>query len=189
MAIFSLSIRKAIQDYRFLLRRHLPQAARMTKLQKLRLKKKETYESDLSLYRAAENIVADIEENMINDEQGYYSYSGIAQFSQYLKEFLSEYMIENGEVIHQTRNASRAVLEAIQLAATPREQLSEAIAKQIFECSKEVVAYGSDEQLDLYLQALERSQAENPGFFTRIIAHFESLRNSKQIESAQEQAA
>lgn len=189
MSIFSITIKKAIQDYRFLLRRYLPQAERMTKLQKLRLKKKDTYESDFSLYQAASNIVADIEKNMLNADQGYYSYSGIEQFCQYLKDYLNDYMVENGVVIHRTRNASRALLHAIQLASTPREQLDERIAKKLFESSKEIVQYGTPEQFDLYSQALESCQAKNPGFYTRIIAHFESLRASKEIEKDHMRAA
>lgn len=184
MSIFAETVTKAIGDYRYLLRRHLDQVDRMTKLQQLHLKDSATYKNDLALYNAAKAIISDIEENMKMKNQGYYSYSGIDQFAQFLKEYLHDYLIEGGEVVHRARKASRALLQAIQLSALSKERLDEKIAKQFFECNKIVVDFGSKEQHQLHGDMLERQQANNPGFYTRIIAHFESLRHSKIAEGS-----
>lgn len=181
MSIFSETVTKAISDYRYLLRRYLGQVERMTKLQQLNLKDQSIYKSDLRLYRTAQAIVRDVEENMAKKELGYYSYSGMAQFAQYLKTYLKDYIVEGDQVIHRARKASRALLKAIQLAATPKERLDSVATKQFFDCNQVVAAFGSDEQFDLHVQMLERQQANNPGFYTRIIAHFDSVRESKQI--------
>lgn len=176
MSIFSETMTKAIADYRFLLRRHLNQADRMTKLQQLHLRDLDIYESDLALYETGRAIIADIEQNMsVSTHQGYYSYSGIRQFSDYLKEYLDNYYIENNQVVHRAQKASRALLTAIQLTALPRKNLDDTVAKKLFACNKTVVTFGSPEQRELQLQTLERQQAMNPGFYTRIIAHLESL--------------
>lgn len=185
MTIFSETIKKAISDYRFLLRRYLNQAERMAKLQKLNLRNASTYASDLSLYNTAKAIVADIEENMLGvDAQGYYFYSGIQKFCEYLKEYLNDYVVEGDQVVHRARQASRALLQAIQLVGMPRERLDESVAKRLFDCSQVVVGCGSVEQLDLYTQTLDRQQVQNPKFYSRIIAHFESLRYSAGVESS-----
>ena len=182
MSIFSETIKKAISDYRLLLRRYLAQADRMTKLQKLGLKSPAIYQTDISLYNVASKIIADIEENMLDDgNQGYYSYSGVAQFCEHLKEYLSKYEVEGEQVVHRGRKASRILLNAIQLLATPKEQLNENISKQLLECNRIVVDFGSSEQFSLYTEALQRQQAEIPGFYTRIIAHVESLASSKNM--------
>ena len=178
-SIFSETIKKAIGDYRYLLRRHLTQSERMTKLQKLNLKSMVIYRSDVSLYQVAERIIIDMEENMTNTAQSYYSYSGIRQFCQYLREYLDDYIVESDKVVHRARKASCALLQAIQLIATPSDGLNDAVAEQLFDCNQVVANFGSVEQWDLHVQALKRQQVLNPGFYTRIIAHFESIRIEK----------
>lgn len=175
MSIFSETITKAISDYRALLRRHLTQVDRMTKLQKLELKKVNTYKTDLALYKATIAIVEDIETTMALENPGYYSYSGIDQFCTYIKEYLNDYIVENGEVIHKARKASGAILEGIQLCSLPKESLDQSVNKKLLEFNEIIVNFGSSEQIELQMQILMRQQAVNPDFFTTIIAHLESL--------------
>ena len=175
MSIFSETMVKAIADYRLLLRRYLNQVDRMTKLRALNLKDPDLHESDIALYHAGEAIIADMEENMVTHVHGYYAYSGIQEFCNYLKEYLSNYFIENEQVVHRAQKASRALLESIQLTTLPREKLSDQIAKQLLQCNKTVVVMGSKEQCELQLEVLTRQQSQNPGFYTRIIAHLESM--------------
>lgn len=178
MSIFSETMTKAISDYRFLLRRYLDQVERMTKLQKLRLRDAEIYDSDLALYETGKAIIADIKENMVNTAGAtnrYYSYSGIGQFCEYLEEYLNNYEIEGDQLVHRGQKASRALLKSIQLIAMPRENLNEKIANELVECNKTIVECGSQEQWDLQLQTLTCQQAANPGFYVRIVAHLESL--------------
>lgn len=178
MSIFSATMNKAIGDYRFLLRRHLNQVERMTKLQKLHLRSAETYDSDLALYETGRAIIADIKETMMDmtpKKRQYYSYSGITQFCEYLENYLDHYEIEGDQLIHRGQKASRALMKSIQLIALPRESLGEGIVKELMECNKTIVACGSREQCDLQLQTLSRQQAFNPGFYVRIVTHLESL--------------
>ncbi|OGT44875.1 MAG: hypothetical protein A3E82_02885 [Gammaproteobacteria bacterium RIFCSPHIGHO2_12_FULL_38_11] len=186
MSIFSETMTKAIGDYRFLLRRYLKQAERMAKLQKFKLRDSAIYKNDLMLFETGHAIVVDIEQNMETANQGYYSYSGIQEFCNYLKSYLENYHIENGQVVHRAQKASRALLEAIQLTTKPREQLDESVAQKLHECNETVVDFGSSEQCELQMQILERLQADNPGFYTDIIAHLESLMQSNGSEGVEE---
>ncbi|HLB55964.1 MAG TPA: hypothetical protein VJK30_01340 [Coxiellaceae bacterium] len=175
MSIFSETMIKAVADYRLLLRRYLTQSERMAKLRALKLRDLSITDNDLTLYQAGKAIIEDIESNMAVPNQGYYSYSGISQFCQYLTEYLDNYHIENDQVVHRAQKASRALITAIQLTTLPRERLNDSIAKQLLDCNLTVVGFGSPEQCELQLQTLARQQAQNPGFYTRIIAHLESL--------------
>ncbi len=181
MSIFSETMVKAISDYRFLLRRYLSQADRMSKLQKLKLRDSDIYTSDLALYETGKAIIEDIKDNMAISNQSYYSYSGIQEFCNYLSEYLDNYHIEDDQVVHRAQKASRALITAIQLSALSRENLDESIAKQLFECNRTVVGFGSPEQCELQLQTLARQQPTNPGFYTRIIAHLESLMSTSSV--------
>ncbi|PIZ04765.1 MAG: hypothetical protein COY58_03175 [Gammaproteobacteria bacterium CG_4_10_14_0_8_um_filter_38_16] len=185
MSLFSETMAKAISEYRLLLRRYLNQVERMTKLQKLRLRDSDIFKNDLALYQVGNAIIADIEAHMMIPDKGYYSYSGIKQFCEFLKDYLSHYRVEGDQVVHRAQKASRALLDAIQLAGLPREKLSETITTQLFECNKTIVDNGSEEQCELQMQLLARQQAQNPGFYTRIIAHLESLLHSRETQQAQ----
>lgn len=175
MSIFSETMVQAISEYRALLRRNLNQVERMIKLQQLGLRDSDLYENELSLYQTGLAIVADIKKNMVSESPSYYAYSGVQQFCEHLCEYLSQYSIENDQIVHRTQKASRAVMNAVQWMSLPRERLDETMVKKFFECNKVVVLNGSKEQCELLLQTFSRQQMQNPGFYTRIIAQMESL--------------
>ena len=184
MSIFSKTMIKAIGDYRVLLRRYLSQVERMIMLQKFQLRNRNTYKSDLVLYKTAQKIIADIRETMAKPTEGYYAYSGIAQFCDHLEVYLSEYLVEGEQVVHRAQKASRALLSAIQITHLPRERLDEQVARQLCAYNEVVVDFGSEEQRALQLQTLERCQADHPGFYTRIVAHMESLLHGRSAAAA-----
>lgn len=184
MTIFSKTMIKAIGDYRVLLRRHLTQIERMIRLQKFQLRNPNTYKSDFALYQAARGIIADIRETMAKPENGYYSYSGLMRFCEHLEVYLSEYLVEGTQVVHRAQKASRALLSAIQITHLSRECLDEQAARQLCAYNEVIVDFGSEEQCALQLQTLTRCQADHPGFYTRIIAHMESLLHGRSAVAA-----
>ena len=175
MSIFSETMVQAIGEYRGLLRRHLSQVERMMKLQQLGLRDSDLYENEVALYNTGLAIVEDMKANMAMNNPGYYSYSGVQQFCEHLQDYLSNYAVENDQIVHRAQKASRAVLDAVQWMSLPRDSLDDAVLKKFLECNKTVALNGSKEQCDLLLQTLSRQQMSNPGFYTRIIAHLESL--------------
>lgn len=171
-SLFAETVTKAISVYRQLLRRYLPQVQRVRKLAQLKLKDPSTYETEVSLYHAAKLIVKDIEDNMEIPEQGYYSYSGIATFCDYLKEYLSKYEIEGNQVAHRAQRASRALIQAIQLVGLPTQRLDDSIAKKLKHCNEIIANFGSDEQHRLHISTLERQRCINEDFYGVIIENF-----------------
>lgn len=168
MSIFTETIARAISDYRYLLRRNLPQSERVAKLQALELRDPELYEDEIRMYRTALMIVSDIEENMDTKEKNYYSYSGIGKFSRYLREYLDNYEIENGKLIHKAQKASRAMIEAIQLISLSTS-FDDELRKKLIDCNKIVLSFGSSEQQELYKSNLEQHAMRNEDFFAPII--------------------
>ena len=55
-------------------------------------------------------------------EQGYYSYSGIQHFCDYLKEYLENYICEDEEIIHKAQKASRSLINVIHLVMMPENR-------------------------------------------------------------------
>lgn len=185
MSIFSETMTKAVGDYRFLLRRYLPQADRMTILHQLKLKDSDTYESDVALFEVGKAIIANIEVHMAMPNQSYYSYSGIQQFCEYLKEYLENYFVDaKNQVVHRAQKASRALIEAIQLSGLPQDRLNDGVAKKLFNCNMAVIDFGSEEQWELQRQTLVRQKENNPSFYGRVIAHLESLMTSGSAKAA-----
>lgn len=184
MSLFAQTMTKAIGDYRLLLRRYLDQADRMSKLQKLRLRDASTYENDVNLFKAGQDIVSDMENNMSTDDRGYYSYSGIRQFCVYLKEYMANYHLEDRRVVHRAQKASGALLLGMQLTALPSDKLTEEIRQKLIGCNKIVTTFGSREQCELQRQTLTAKKMADPDFYTGIATHFESLMAERFSEAA-----
>ena len=172
-SIFLETISKAIRDYRKMLRRHLSQSERMTKLAELNLKHLD-YENEVALYRTAQRIVQDIEINLDVQNKNYYTYSGAGNFGRYLKEFLMNYIIEGAYVIHRAQKASRALIEAIQLIMLPIDRLTPSVLETINRNSMTIAHYGSEEQCELYRENLARYYRERGSFFGPLLRYFEA---------------
>lgn len=185
-SIFAKTIAKAISDYRYLLRRYLTQAKRMAKLSELNLKDSGLYENDVLLYKTAKRITQDIEKNMDIKESGYYSYSGIAHFCEYLKKFLAHYEIEGARVVHRAQRASRALVYVIQLFMKSEADLTEAVAKEFIQCNEVIAVNGSPEQHALYQNNLEKYTLRYPTFYDPLLKDFLSR---IQVESPEEEVA
>ena len=173
--IFAETIARAISEYRQMLRRYLSQSERVTKLAELNLKDTTIYQSEISLYNVAHAIIEDIESNMKVPDQGYYSYSGIMKFCEYLKEYINNYEIEDGKVIHHAQKASKALIQAIQIATLPAERLDEKSRTEMQNCNELIARCGSPEQQALYLESLERSGERYPEFYAPLLKQYQQL--------------
>lgn len=177
MSIFSETMTKAINIYRSMLRKYLPQAERVSKLHELNLKNPQLYENEIALYHTGHAIVSDINKNLDPSATGYYSYSGVGSFGDYLKNFLKNYEIDGNTVIHRSQKASRALIQAIQLLTLPKEQLTPEVAKRLSRCNEVIAKYGSEEQRELHestLQnAIRRQQENSISFYRTILSNFQ----------------
>ena len=182
MSIFTETVTRAISEYRRMLRRHLEQSDRLRKLDELRLKDQGLYENDVKLYQTAWSVIKDIEENLKPDNSGYYAYSGIGKFCEYLKEYLNNYEIESEQIVHRAQKASRALVKAIQYATLPSDRLDDKIAQEILECNQLIAMYGSEEQKMLHRDNLERQVETHQSFYTSLLRHFQE--QTKPLEAA-----
>lgn len=176
MSVFSETMKKSISIYRQMLRKYLPQAERINKLQQLNLKNPQLYENDIALYHTGHAIVADVEKNLDDSVYGYYSYSGVGSFSQHMKSFLENYVIEGTQVIHRSQKASRALVQAIQLLTVPREKLTDEIAEKLAKCNVIIARFGSEEQRELHRTSLQNTirkyQDQNTAFYRSVLNNF-----------------
>ena len=177
MSIFAQTVAQAIADYRLFLRKSkdVDQASRVAKLTRLNLKDVNVYSEDVVLFNTAQAILHDIRQTIEIPEQGYYSYSGIAKYYQFLNDFLINYEVEGEVVIHRAQRASRAILEAIQIINGKQAHLlNDTIKEQVYACHTRIVGYGSEEQLELYRDNLMKLKPNAPLFYTDLIRHFDT---------------
>lgn len=183
MSLFSEFMKKAISIYRYMLRKHVPQAIRIAKLQQLNLKNPHLYENEIALYHTGYAIISDIEKNLDPNLNGYYSYCGISNFSDYLKNFLNSYIIEGNRVIHRSQKASRALVQAIQLLSLPKEELTRDIAEQLSKCNGIIAQFGSQEQKDMHKTSLQHAMSKKPQdviiFYRSILSNYQEYLKEK----------
>ena len=194
MSIFSDAVLKAISDYRQILRRLLEQPDRVRKLNELGLRNGVDPANDLILFEIATRIVKDIEENLSSHNRGYYAYSGVRKFGEFLSEFLQQYSVYKNQVVHRAQHVARAMLLTIQLVGFPEDQLDQAVTDQLIECADTVFTYGSAEQQENFLKALKLARPMAPDFFEPLQAQVreEFVNRESEVDEgmlAKEQAA
>ena len=178
MSLFAQTVAQSIADYRLYLRKSkdVDQASRVAKLTKLNLKDVNVYSDDVVLFNTAQSILSDIRETIDIPEQGYYSYSGIAKFYQFLNDYLVNYEIDGERVVHRAQRASRAILEAIQIInGKPAHVLNNTIKEQVYNCHNIIVNYGNDKQLEVYRANLLKLKPNAPLFYTDLLRNFDVL--------------
>ncbi len=149
MNMFTDSMVTAIRKYRALLRKHLPQAERVNQLQRLDLKNPRLYDDEKRLYSLGVEIIHHLR-TLTASKNNYYSYSGVDKFVGHLKALLDKYKLDpkTGRVLHTTQVASRAIVRAAQiLNLNDNFQEHE---EELTGCHKDLIAYGSTEQIQLY---------------------------------------
>ena len=178
MTHFAETVAQAIADYRLFLRKSktVDQASRVNKISRLGLKQVNLYSSDVDLYNTAVAILADIRDTIDIPEEGYYSYSGIAKYYEYLDAFIANYEIEDDKVVHRAQRASRAILHAIQMInGKPAHVLNDTIKRDVYACQEIIIHCGDQPQLDIYRENLVKLKPNAPLFYTDLIRHFDQL--------------
>ncbi len=183
MSVFIETMKQSISIYRQMLRKHLPQAERISKLNQLHLKNPQLYENEIALYHTGYAIVTDIESNLYDNTAGYYSYSGVENFAQHLKAFLENYEIEHNRVIHRSQKASRALVQAIQLLAS--EKLTDAVSEKLARCNRIIAKFGSEDQRKLHEMTLQNTltnlSEKNIIFYRDILNNFHQHMQDSEI--------
>lgn len=194
--IFSQTMIEAIRKYRETLRKYVPQGTRMKKLKQLGLKRADLNSSALSLYEAGYSIVKDIQEedSFKQSDTGYYAYSGIKKFSEYLKNYLDQFEVIQDTVIHKSQLASQSLVKAIQLLSMPsKDNLTIKMVTDLSKCIRTIAVYGTKPQQELLKRTLNKiinrqkdrlsSKDEIPAdlaFYQSVIDDFEQHMKSAQ---------
>jgi len=141
MSAFSTTILPALNRYKTILRKNLPLEEANTKIKQLRLNRKQIRNAnDVFLYNVASNTIKDIEKSNSNSEWSFAK----ANLSQQLKSILDEYQIENNQIINPKQQASRAIINIIQIIRfSAIDRFSE---KKMEDFIRLVAKYGTQEQ-------------------------------------------
>lgn len=160
MSVFSEHILKSLNDYKRLLRRYLSNSDRDKAIINLGIKRKSLkFDSDVILYNKAHRVLSDIEYWSAKMNRMATEYSGIDEFYQYLKNYLSQYRVENNAVVHINQRVSCALVEAIQIISLPDSKLSESRVLKLDDCIKTVATFGTKDQRVMLAKALRNQKS------------------------------
>lgn len=179
MSVFYLTITRAINDYKALLRRNLPAKICSDKLKNLGIKRKQLrLANELELFHIAQKIITDLENAPVKDKKQYSaSYCGSHQFLQHLKNIVLEYTIEEQTIIHIGQMAARALVAGLQLIATHGHELAENnyIAKKLIEYSHIIIKHGNMKQIKILTTAITQHRAQHSHYSAKIPQEIENL--------------
>jgi hypothetical protein len=155
MSIFSEYILKLLNEYKRVLKRYVSPSQREKTIIELGLKRKMLkFDSDVILYNKANRVLHDIENWTKNSINTATEYSGIDEFYQHIKNYLSEYRIEGNQIIHTSQKVSRALVQAIQLISLSHMKLSNQTTQKLEECVQTINHFGSKDQRILFAKAI-----------------------------------
>jgi len=172
MSPFSTKIRHFVNEYKKVLRRHLAASTYTLKVKTLHIKRKELkYVSDVDLFHIANRILYDIETWLMKQNISACEYSGIEEFHRHLRDYLRDHHYDNDNILHCHQQASRAIVESIQLLCMPLNERTIALLKKNIVLMRKI---GSSEHLDKLSAALYKKNTEMNNHFQPIIQFFEN---------------
>ncbi len=171
MTDFTQTMREIFGEYRTLLKRYHTREERAEKILTLRLNSRMS-SNELSMYETADAIVADIDEKIKGMPRGYYSYSGLENFREYLANILGQYTVEGSRVLHRTQKASCSMIKAFQYIAMPSEKLSDQILMRLFSCNHDIANFGTADQCKQYEETLRKHMSRSEPFFRKVLDNF-----------------
>ena len=168
METFSEFVLRSISDYKLFVRKNFSAREAAAKIKALGLKRTQIRNSDdLHLYAVAAKIIDELEKHVDQQERSNKStcYFGADEFLRHLKSVVSEYCIEDGVVIHVSRAASRAMIEAIQLVTLPEHKFTLEILEKLNKCINLVAKHGNMEHIMLLNNAIKKNKEKYHLFF------------------------
>lgn len=148
MSTFSINITKLLEEYKGILRKMLPLKEANAKIYRLKLVNKQLSQvtKDAVLYKIAHGVVNDAQK-LTKEFANQPSYSfKLFDYSEQLKNILNDVCVEDDKVIHPKQEASRRVLEAIQLLSLPQTKLNSKLLERLKNCTDIVYKYGAPDQ-------------------------------------------
>lgn len=170
MESFSEFVLRTISDYKLFVRKNFSAREAAAKIKVLGLKRMQLRNSDdLHLFAIGTKIIDELERYVNNQDRTVTNtcYFGADEFLRHLKSIMSEYCIEDGKVIHTSKAASRAMIEAIQLVTLPEHQFTLEILEKLNKCINLVAKYGSMEHITLLNSAIKKNKKNITYFFAK----------------------
>ncbi len=172
MSPFSIKTRSYINDYKKILRRHVTQSTYAAKVRTLHIKRQELrHLSDVDLFHIANRILYDIESWLVNQNISASEYSGIDEFHKNIKKHISAHQFDNDKITQPDQQASRAIVESVQLLCMPLSEKTSALLKKNITLIHKI---GAADYLDKLSEALYKKNMEMNNHFQPIIQFFEN---------------
>lgn len=182
MQNFTQVASKLLLEYRNLIKKHSPEDS-AERLAIFGLNKKIT-DQDVVLYQTIIKILQVEGEDQLALKPSL-RYSGITQFLNHLQEFIAEFRLFKGKVVHPGQASSRAMIELIQLLSLPHSRLNEAMSNRIQNSLWVIAKLGDEQQKSRLFNALEEQLNRLPLFFTPLLnkySHFLNLDHAAEAE-------
>lgn len=174
MSPFATKIRQLITHYKRILKRHLSASHYALKINNLQIKRKDMkFLNDSAHYQIAHRILTDTEHWLANQNISASEHSGLEEFRHHLKDFLKDFHLANDKVVNSNQQASRIIVESIQLLCTPLSDKSYNKLKTNIMLLKTL---GYDEELNKLNTALIKQNAEMNNQFLPLLQYLQGVR-------------
>lgn len=173
-----------LQKYRSSLKKQLSKEEHQESLTKLKLH--DLPRDEVNVYRLLKSVADHLREQ-VQEKFKHVRFSGKKRFLQDMQNLLDWYRLEKGKVVHASKEASCAVLLAIQLMTLSGENYTKKLATQLDQQALKVARYGLKEQHLAFWNSLKEFAKQDESFFSPLISRYqEYLKKHSGIEVLEE---
>lgn len=176
MSPFAVTIKQLVTHYKRVLKRHLSASNYSKKVEDLQIKRLTLKQaSDIDLYHITSRVLYDTESWLASQHISANEHSGLNEFRDHLKEVMKNYYVENNQVMNSQQNASRVIVESIQLLNMP---FNETISLQLKKNIRLLHKLKSKEALSALRSALHKLSTAKKTDLTQILRFIENEQQS-----------
>jgi hypothetical protein len=161
---------KLLKKYRLLLKKQLSKEDSKKVLEKLQLDQA-LPKAEVSAYVLLEQVACHLKAELAAVASNP-RFSGSNQLLQDMQSLLAHYHLKKDKLLYAPHEASRAMLNAIQLMVLPGVKRTEKVATQLKSCAVKVASYGMPEQKAVFQTSLEKHVIADMQFFLPVFKEY-----------------
>lgn len=154
--MFQQIAQQLVLDFYSLLKRYVDNDERARIKEKVGYNAVSDQLNDQALLKKLQLIYSLLQGKVNARPKGYYSYSGIDQYFEFLEKFLGQYCVYSGRVVHRAQRLSGLMLHIIQLMEAPQGSFTSDMVVELRDYCKEVILLGSEDYRTQLSQLLKQ---------------------------------
>ena len=173
MSYFRRVVLAKIQTYKTMLDQHVSRDEWRTRIDTLMIGRMQLRSlPDVALYQCARDVLLSIESMLMQSTKASSWYSGMDEFHEHFKQFLSTVTIQGGCLVHSSQKAACALVHSIQILSLPVDIYMTSHVEQLYQYGSLIAALGNPEVHQSYVKLLTDQRTQDHALARTLLTYF-----------------